>query len=89
MGQDGLLRHIDKKGDLLHNKAFLDLGIFHKQFATAKDEGGWHHIDKTGKALYPNRYQSIEPFYNGYALATTFMGAKVIVNERGEEIINV
>jgi hypothetical protein len=89
MGMDGLFRHIDAQGKFIHNKAFLDLGIFHKQFATAKDEGGWHHIDKTGKALYLNRYQSIEPFYNGYALATSLKGEKVILNERGEEIINV
>jgi hypothetical protein len=86
MGKDGLFRHIDRHGSLLHNKAFLDLGIFHKQFATAKDEGGWHHIDRAGNALYPNRYQSIEPFYNGYALVSTFTGVKAIVSEKGAVI---
>jgi hypothetical protein len=34
----GFYKHIDTKGNYLNNIDFLDLGIFHKNFATAKDK---------------------------------------------------
>lgn len=86
---NGFYRHIDTKGYYLNNIDFLDLGIFHKNFATAKDIEGWHHIDKQGQALYKSRYAAIEPFYNGFALVTQFNNQKVIINEKGELILNV
>ncbi|MBK6330994.1 MAG: WG repeat-containing protein [Bacteroidetes bacterium] len=67
----------------------IDLGIFHKNFATAKDKEGWHHIDKEGKEIYKVRYASIEPFYNGFALVTQFDNQKVIINEKGKPILKV
>jgi hypothetical protein len=87
--QDGFYRHIDNKGNFINDKSFLDLGVFHKNFATARDEKGWFHIDKSGNELYKNRYSLIEPFYNGYAVATDFKLNKVVINERGFDIIKI
>lgn len=81
--QDGFYRHIDKNGNLINDKSFLDLGVFHKNFATAKDNNGWFHIDKQGNEVYKNRYQTIEPFYNGFSLVTTFDNKKIIIDEKG------
>jgi hypothetical protein len=85
----GFYRHIDTKGTYLNNIDFLDLGIFHKNFATAKDIDGWHHIDKQGRALYKERYAAIEPFYNGFALVTQFDNQKIIIDEKGNKILIV
>ena len=68
---------------------FQDLGIFHKNFATAKDEKGWHHIDKQGNELYSERYAAIEPFYNGFALVTCFDSSKIIIDENGGKVIGI
>lgn len=81
--QEGFYRHIDNKGKFINDKSFLDLGIFHKNFATAKDKNGWFHIDRQGNELYNNRYLTIEPFYNGFALVTTFDNEKIIIDEKG------
>ncbi|MBK8874378.1 MAG: WG repeat-containing protein [Bacteroidetes bacterium] len=60
--------HINLTGNLLHGKYFSDLGVYHKGFATARDEKGWFHIDRSGTPIYQERYQMVEPFYNGVAL---------------------
>lgn len=86
---DGFYRHIDKKGYLINGKSFNDLGIFHKSFATAKDIVGWFHIDRQGNELYNNRFLIIEPFYNGFALVTTFENDKIIIDEVGCIILKV
>ncbi len=87
--KDGFYRHIDNKGKLINDKSFLDLGVFHKNFATAKDNNGWFHIDKQGNEVYKNRYLTIEPFYNGFALVTTFVNEKIIIDEKGQKILAV
>jgi len=87
--QDGLYRHIDNKGKFINDKSFIDLGIFHKNFATAKDKKGWFHIDKQGNELYNIRFLTIEPFYNGFALVTTFENKKIIIDEKGLTILTV
>jgi hypothetical protein len=84
--QDGFFRHIDTNGKAINDKIFLDLGVFHKSFATAKDKNGWFHIDKNGHEVYKQRYLDVEPFYNGFALVTTFDETKVIINEKGEVV---
>lgn len=86
---DGFYRHVDKNGKLINDKSFLDLGVFHKNFATAKDNNGWFHIDKQGNEVYKNRYLTIEPFYNGFALVTTFDNQKIIIDEKGQQILTV
>lgn len=87
--QDGFYRHIDKNGKFINSKSFLDLGVFHKNFATAKDNNGWFHINKQGNEVYENRYLTIEPFYNGFALVTTFENEKLIIDEKGLKILTV
>ena len=87
--QDGFYRHIDNKGKFINDKSFLDLGLFHKNFATAKDKNGWFHIDKQGNEVYRNRYLTIEPFYNGLALVTTFNNEKIIIDEKGQKTLTV
>lgn len=87
--QDGFYRHIDNEGKLINDKTFLDLGVFHKNYATAKDINGWFHIDKQGNEVYKSRYQTIEPFYNGFALVTTFENEKIIIDEKGLNILTV
>ena len=72
---------------MLNGKKFLDLGVYHKGFATAKDEKGWFHIDKSGNPVYAERYLIVEPFYNGFALVTDFLGNKMIINEKGEKVL--
>jgi hypothetical protein len=80
---DGWFRHIDKQGHFIHDKVFVDLGVFHKNYATARDGMGWFHIDKGGNELYTQRYQLVEPFYNGQALVTQLDGQKIILDEEG------
>jgi hypothetical protein len=86
---NGFFRHIDANGNFLNEHSFLDLGIFHKNFATAKDKDGWHHINKKGKAIYNQRYLTIEPFYNGFALVTQFDNQKIIIDENGNKILSI
>jgi hypothetical protein len=87
--ENGLFRHIFKDGSLVHPFEFQDLGVYHKGFAMAKDSMGWFHIDRLGNQLYSQRYQLIEPFYNGFALVTSMNGLKKILDEKGVEILEV
>ena len=88
-GEDGFFRHIDNQGNFINNNRFIDLGIFHKNYAIAKDQNGWFHIDKSGLALYHERYELIEPFYNGFALVTKADNNKQIINEEGKVILEL
>jgi hypothetical protein len=65
------------------------LGVYHKNFATARDERGWCHIDKSGRPIYDERYATVEPFYNGFALVTNSLNEKSIIDEQGKEILFV
>lgn len=85
----GYFTHIDEQGKPVHNKIFNDLGVYHKNYATACDHEGWFHINKLGMAIYQQRYLAIEPFYNGFALVTTTKKQKRIINEDGKEILSV
>lgn len=82
--QSGLYTHILSNGHYLHNYFYQELGIFHKNYATARDERGWCHINKTGLPLYSQRYLAIEPFYNGQARVRALNGELLIINERGD-----
>ena len=79
----GLCGHIDINGQYLHDQKFIELGVFHKSFAIAKDQSGWHHIDQLGQSLYPFRFENLEPFYNGIAKAVTISGVDVLIDEKG------
>ena len=80
---EGLYTHIDAQGRSLHNKYFLDLDVFHKGYARAKDVSGWFHIDTSGKPQYPQRFAHIEPFYNGQARVECSDGSILIIDPHG------
>ena len=84
--EDGLCRHITSDGKPLHEGAFIDLDVFHKGFARAKDARGWFHVTPDGKACYPERYASVEPFYNGLARADTTDGRRVRISPNGATV---
>ena len=86
---EGLHTHIDKKGQKIHETWFIDLDIFHKGFARAKDERGWFHVNTAGISIYPQRYANIEPFYNGAARVEAFDGAIIIINTQGKIITEI
>lgn len=83
---EGLHSHIDVQGQPLHNQWFLGLDIFHKGYACAQDQKGWYHINKLARPLYKQRYQRIEPFYNGIAHVETFAGELILLDTQGKEI---
>jgi len=83
-GMDGKCWHIDKEGAPVHESKFLDLDVFHKGFARARDKGGWHHIDRKGNDISQGRrYSELEPFYNGQALARSLTGEYLVIDESG------
>ena len=86
---DGLHSHIDRSGALLHGRWFLDLDVFHKQYARARDEAGWHHVDRYGEPIYGARFRNVEPFYNGQARAEGFDGSLAVVGESGELMVDL
>ncbi len=85
-GFDGYCRHIDLEGRTLHNRKFLDLDVYHKGFARARDSQGWHHIDMNGEDISEGRrYSRIEPFYNGQAFVKKLDGELFVIDESGVE----
>ena len=86
---DGRHSHIDRSGALLHGRWFLDLDVFHKNFARARDEHGWHHVDIKGQPLYQARYRNVEPFYNGQARVEGADGSLSVIGETGETLLEL
>ncbi|MDE0953783.1 MAG: methyltransferase [Candidatus Poseidoniales archaeon] len=85
-GFDGYCRHIDLEGKPLHHRKFLDLDVYHKGFARARDTQGWFHVDMNGNDISENRrYSNIEPFYNGQALVKKLDGELFVIDEFGRE----
>jgi hypothetical protein len=88
-GADGLSTHIDLGGRLVHGRWFVDLDVFHKGFARARDEDGWTHVDVEGRASYARRFASVEPFYNGQARVERFDGALEVIDPGGATIVEL
>lgn len=86
---DGLHSHIDLAGSLPHGRWFVDLDVFHKSFARARDVAGWMHVDERGEAIYHRRFAAVEPFYNGQARVECFDGALEVIDERGETLTDL
>ena len=86
---DGRHSHIDPSGSLLHGRWFLDLDVFHKNHARARDDGGWHHVEQGGQPLYQARFQAVEPFYNGQARVEGFDGSLSVIGESGERLLEL
>jgi hypothetical protein len=87
--ENGLHTHVNKEGDQLHQQWFLDLDVFHKGYARARDSSGWYHINLRGQPAYQQRFLNIEPFYNGQARVEGFNGALFIINEIGETVLRL
>jgi hypothetical protein len=82
----GLHLHIDLQGRPLNGRRFLDLDVFHKGYARARDGWGWHHVNARGEPLYEHRFAAVEPFYNGQARVAREDGALEVINEQGEAV---
>ncbi|MFO0577957.1 MAG: methyltransferase [Polyangia bacterium] len=87
--EDGLSTHVDLAGHLLHGRWYLDLDVFHKGHARARDERGWLHVDERGFALYARRFAQVEPFYNGQARVETSDGGLEVIDEQGQTLITL
>lgn len=81
--KDGKHTHVNADGEPLHSRWFLDLDVFHKRNARARDAEGWHHVDMAGEPLYAARFASVEPFYNGQARVEGFDGSLSVIDEKG------
>ena len=86
---DGRHSHIGPFGALLHGRWLLDLDVFHKNYARARDEQGWHHVDVHGQPLYQDRHRNVEPFYNGQARVEGFDGSLSVIGESGETLVEL
>ena len=87
--EDGTHSHIAPWGNPLHGRWFLDLDVFHKNNARARDEWGWHHVDIQGKPLYDSRFANVEPFYNGQARVEGLDGSLSVIGETGETLVDL
>lgn len=88
-GDDGRSTHIDRDGKPIHDRWFVDLDVFHKRFARARDEEGWTHVDPAGRAGYSRRFAAVEPFYNGQARVERFDGASEVIDEAGCTLVEL
>jgi hypothetical protein len=79
----------DERGRLFHERWFLDLDVFHKGFARARDVDGWHHVDREGRSVYERRFAMVEPFYNGQARVERFDGGLEVIDEVGGVVLEL
>lgn len=86
-GHDGRSTHIDRNGALLHDRWFLDLDVFHKGLARARDDRGWTHVGLDGTPAYARRFSMVEPFYNGQARVETEAGALEVIDSAGATLV--
>jgi len=85
----GRSSHMDASGLLVHDCWFLDLDVFHKGFARARDGEGWMHINERGIPAYIRRFAAVEPFYNGQARVERFDGGLEVISETGETLVEL
>ena len=85
----GRSTHVDTRGQPIHGRGFLDLDVFHKGFARARDEEGWMHVDRTGQPAYARRFAMVEPFYNGQARVERFDGGLEVIDETGRTVVEL
>ena len=86
---NGRSTHVDPMGAEIHGAWFLDLDVFHKGCARARDEDGWMHIDTSGSPLYRRRFAAVEPFYNGQARVERLDGGLEVIDETGASIMEL
>jgi hypothetical protein len=85
-GEDGLSTHIDLAGRPVHGQRFIDLDVFHKGFARARDAAGWAHVNRAGRPVYERRFAMVEPFYNGQARVERLDGGLEVIDEGGRTV---
>ncbi len=73
----------------MHGRWFVDLDVFHKGHARARDREGWFHIDARGDALFAERFASVEPFYNGQSFAERHDGSQCVIGHDGAPVVEV
>ncbi len=73
----------------MHGHWFLDLDVFHKGYARARDTAGWHHIDLQGYPIYARRFAAVEPFYNGQARVEDFDGSLLVIDQEGVMVVRL
>ena len=86
---EGRSTHIDPLGAPIHGAWFLDLDVFHKGLARARDEDGWMHVDALGRPLYRRRFAAVEPFYNGQARVERPDGSLEVIDETGTHVMEL
>jgi hypothetical protein len=86
---DGRSTHVDSAGEPVHGSWFLDLDVYHKGFARARDEQGWMHIDLAGAPVYQRRFSAVEPFYNGQARVEREDGGLEVIDEAGHRLVEL
>jgi hypothetical protein len=86
---DGRCTHVNRDGAFAHGNWFVDLDVFHKGFARARDAEGWMHVDRSGVPIYARRFGAVEPFYNGQARVERLDGGREVVDERGEQVVEL
>ena len=92
---DGLFRAIDHNGHFLHpvdgKSSFLDLDVYHKGLARARDEHGWFFIDRQGTDFgQGRRYRQVENFYNGQALVQSLLdGSRCVIDEEHRVLVRL
>ncbi len=87
--ESGQSTHIDANGRFLHGQWFIDVDVFHKGFARARDNDGWMHVDQQGKPIYMRRFAAVEPFYNGQARVERFDGGLEVIDETGRHLVEI
>lgn len=80
---DGRHTHVDDKGALVHRTWFVDLDVFHKGLARARDASGWTHVRRDGVPAYARRFASVEPFYNDHARVELHDGSLEVISPDG------
>jgi len=88
-GDDGRSTHIGIDGEPIHGHWFVDLDVFHKGFARARDAVGWTHVNKRGRPVYERRFAVVEPFYNGQARVERHDGALEVIDESGAQLVEL
>lgn len=86
-GDDGRSTHIDRDGGVLHEQWFVDLDVFHKGLARARDRRGWTHVRPDGRPAYERRFAMVEPFYNGQARVETDDGGLEVIDHTGATLV--
>ncbi|MCB9681858.1 MAG: methyltransferase [Alphaproteobacteria bacterium] len=86
---DGLHTHVDVDGGPLHARWFVDLDVFHKGYARARDAAGWTHVDRQGRPIYEARFAAVEPFYNGQARVERPDGGLEVIDEAGRTLVEL